>query len=113
MSKHKKGYKGSQRRAPVARKQSTWWLWVTLGGLLLVFVLFLIAQLNKGNQVSEASSFTPEVTGRPQVAVSQEKIDYGDVKLGNTIDTVIDVRNTGDQPLMIQGNPQVEVVEGC
>ena len=112
MSKHKKGYKGSQRRA-AARKQSMLWLWATLGGLLLVFVLFLISQLNKNGQASAASDFTPEVKGSPHVAVNQDKIDYGDVKLGNTINTVIDVRNTGDQPLSIQGNPQVEVVEGC
>ncbi len=113
MSKHKKGHKGSQRRAPGARKQSLLWLWATAGGLLLVFVLFLISQLNKGGQTSAASDYTPSVTGRPEVAVSQDKIDYGDVKLGNTINTVVDVRNTGDQDLVIQDRPQVEVVEGC
>ena len=111
MSKHKKGYKGSQRRA-AARKQPMW-LWATVGGLLLVFVLFLISQVNKGSQTSAASDFTPEVKGNPHVAVDQEKIDYGDVKLGNTINTVMDVRNTGDQTLLIQQNPQVEAVEGC
>ncbi len=113
MSKYKKGYKGSHRRGPAARKQSRLWLWVTVGGLLLAGGLFLFSQLNKGSQASEASGFTSEVTGRPQVGVSQDRIDYGDVKLGQTINTVIDVRNTGDQPLVLRGAPQVEVVEGC
>ncbi len=113
MSKQKKGYRGSHRRAPAARKQQRWWLWLTLGGLLLAGVLFLISQANKGGQTSAASDFTPEVKGSPHVAVNQDKIDYGDVKLGNTINTVIDVHNTGDQTLLVQQNPQVEVVEGC
>ncbi len=114
MSKHKKGYKGSHRQAPAARKQSATWVWVTVGGLMLAVALFLISQVNKGSgQVSEASNFAPAVTGRPQVTVSQDKIDYGDVKLGQTINTVIEVRNSGDQNLVIQGAPQVEVVEGC
>jgi hypothetical protein len=69
--------------------------------------------LTGGSLASQAASFTPAVTGRPQVAVSQDKFDYGDVKLGQTINTVFDVRNTGDQNLVILGAPQVEVVEGC
>ncbi len=113
MGKHKQGYRGHKRRATAPRKQQSLWLWVTLGGLLLAGGLFLISQLNRSGQASAASNFTPAVTGRPHVTVSQDKIDYGDVKLGQTINTVFDVRNTGDQTLVIQGAPQVEVVEGC
>jgi hypothetical protein len=113
MSTHKKGYRGSRRRASAARQQSSLWIWVTLGGLLLAVTLFLIFQVTKDGLASQATGFTPAVIGRPQVAVSQDKVDYGDVKLGQTITTVFDVRNTGDQNLVILGAPQVEVVEGC
>jgi hypothetical protein len=62
--------------------------------------------------VSKAN-YVPETNGAPEVAVAQESVDYGDVKLGTTIQTVFEVSNKGDQPLMILGEPQVQVVEGC
>ena len=112
MSKRRKGHQGGGRQV-ATRKKEPLWLWVMLGGLLLAGGLFLISQLNKSSETSQTRNYTPAVMGRPQVAVSQDKIDYGDVKLGQPINTVFDVRNVGDQDLLVQGEPQVEVVEGC
>jgi hypothetical protein len=57
-------------------------------------------------------SFTPEVAGAPRVEIPQANVDHGNVRLGDTIQTVFNVRNVGDQPLTIS-SAQVEVVEGC
>lgn len=56
---------------------------------------------------------TPEVVGAPRLAVDQEVIDEGYIKLDNTIRTTFRLRNVGDQPLHILGEPAVELVEGC
>jgi len=55
----------------------------------------------------------PTVTGAPRVAVSQEVVDYGEIKVDTPVETVFRVQNIGDQPLKILGEPQVELVEGC
>ncbi len=57
--------------------------------------------------------FVPEVVGAPRVSVSEERIDYGDVRLNTTIETVFRVRNVGDKTLYIFDEPQVEVIQGC
>jgi len=64
-------------------------------------------------QGTASSEVTPVVTGAPRVFVSQEVVDYGDVKLNTPIETVFRVRNLGDRPLQILGEPQVELVQGC
>ncbi len=64
-------------------------------------------------QNGRQATVIPVVTGAPRVAVDQELVDYGDVKVDTPIETVFRVRNIGDQPLKILGEPQVELVEGC
>ncbi len=109
MAQHKKHRKGSVHSAPARQKQPRW-LWLVLGALVLAGGAFVMVLAGRNGQ---ASSYKPETTGSSRVSVSQDKIDYGDVKLGSTINTVFDVRNVGDQDLVIQGEPRVEIVEGC
>lgn len=54
-----------------------------------------------------------EVKGAPRLKVDKEKVDHGDVKLGNTIVDTIRVTNVGDQPLRFTEAPYLEVKEGC
>jgi cell division septal protein FtsQ len=56
---------------------------------------------------------TPQVTGAPSLAVDQTVIDEGYIKLDRPILTTFRLRNVGDQPLQILGEPRVELVEGC
>jgi hypothetical protein len=57
--------------------------------------------------------YTPEVSGMPSGIVSQERFDYGEVKLGSWVQTDFTIKNVGDQPLHILDQPYIEVVEGC
>lgn len=51
--------------------------------------------------------------GAPAIAVSQQKIDFGEVKLNTPIFFEFDVTNTGNSPLRFTEAPNIEVVEGC
>ena len=77
-------------------------------GLLLVGGLIAILFSRSGGE-----EFVPEVTGGPRLQVDTELVDHGDVKLGTTIQSVFKVKNVGDSDLIIQGEPAVELLEGC
>jgi hypothetical protein len=58
-------------------------------------------------------SKTIEVTGKPKLAVDQDKIDIGKQPLGKTVSVAFELSNVGDKPLELKGIPTVEVKEGC
>ncbi len=86
------------------------WLWLAVGSALLLLVAGL-AFVWSSDQTDP--NFVPEVTGSPRLSVESEVIDEGDVKLNKTIRTTFRLKNVGDQPLKILGEPAVELVEGC
>ena len=71
------------------------------GGLLLVVAARLIAFGNRDDG------------GTPALAVDQEVIDYGEVKLDTNLTFAVRVTNTGDGTLRFQEEPYIEVLEGC
>lgn len=81
------------------------WLIIFFGGALLVIAGFLFA--NKGGSASNDSG------GIPQIAVDQQKIDYGYVKFGNDKTFKIKVTNNGNGILHFKDQPYIEVREGC
>ena len=93
------------------------WIWVGIaGGVVLVIAALALMSRQKDapSQKVFDPNFEPTVTGAPAVDVlPQDVVDYGDVKLGTTINTVFKVRNVGDEPLIVLGEPQVELMEGC
>jgi len=54
-----------------------------------------------------------DVGGTPALAVDQEVIDYGDVKLDTSLTFAVKVTNTGDGTLRFKEEPYIEVREGC
>lgn len=58
-------------------------------------------------------AFEPQVTGAPRAEVDVTSIDHGAVHFEQPVESVFRVRNIGDQPLVILGEPRVQLMEGC
>lgn len=107
---NRKIHKTKKQSPPVVDRTALILLGAIVGALILVAAIMLI---NQQQQNSPPPDYVPEVTGAPRVAVAEDVVDYGDVQLNSTIETVFHVQNVGDEPLHIQGEPQVELIEGC
>lgn len=49
----------------------------------------------------------------PRLVFAEQVADYGDVPIEETINHSFEFTNTGNAPLIIDGNPTVETVAGC
>ena len=58
------------------------------------------------------ANFTPQAE-TPRLAVDRESIDLGPQPVNRPVSAVFQVKNVGSQTLRIQGEPTVELVEGC
>jgi hypothetical protein len=81
---------------------------IVLGGVLLLAVTAFLVW--RGNA---STSVAIEVTGAPRLKADKEKVDLGNVRLGQTVQVAFEIANVGDQPLRFTEDPYVEVVEGC
>lgn len=83
------------------QRQRIPWLFVAVGGILLVAAAVLFANRNGG------------AGGTPAMSVDQSKIDYGYVKFGENRQFALKITNTGDGVLRFSEKPYIEVLEGC
>jgi hypothetical protein len=60
-----------------------------------------------------AAVYTPIVTGKPSLKIDKEKIDLGNMKLGDTAFASFQLTNVGDQVLQFTQAPTIQVIEGC
>ena len=98
------------KKVVVQKKQKVpIWLWaiVAAGVALIAFVVIDMASRNSTPPPA------PLVTGAPALQVDKEKVDFGNVTLGQTVEVKFEVANVGDQPLRFTQKPYVEVIEGC
>ena len=109
----KKSHSKRIKRTKAPPKRQFPWLWVIMGGAVLLVIGGLSLLWPSSNSGVVTLDVTPEVTGAPRLAVDQEVIDEGYIKLNNTIRTTFRLRNVGDEPLDVMGEPQVELAEGC
>lgn len=112
MGRTKKNRRSKKRSA----SNTTWIVAGLVGGIVLVVAA--LALFSRGDDQPGQKAFDPDfepmVKGAPRVEVLPDPVvDYGDVKLNTTITTTYTVRNVGDKPLYIYGEPRVELVEGC
>jgi hypothetical protein len=85
------------------------WPVVAFAGILLIVAAFLLANKDaKGNAATSSGG-----SGGPAIAVEPQKIDYGYVKFGNDETFKIKVTNAGGAALSFEGEPYIEVLEGC
>jgi hypothetical protein len=94
--------KKNQKYRKQKQKKTFSWLFVVLGGGLLLLAAVLFANRSGGDG-----------SGTPSIAVDQQRIDYGDVKFGVNKSFAIKVTNTGDGTLRFKEDPYIEVLEGC
>lgn len=76
------------------------WALVAIGGALVI-VAFLFANRNA------------DTGGTPAIAVDQQRIDFGYVKLGGYRSFKIKVTNHGTGTLRFKETPYIEVLKGC
>ena len=86
------------------------WGWLLVG---LALVLVASGGLLLWRSFQAEPDFVPEVSGAPRLAVDQTTLDTGDVKFETPIQSAFRLRNVGDKPLQLLGEPQVELIEGC
>lgn len=81
--------------------------------VLIVVALGAAAALFALLSGASRDAYVPEVTGAPHLDVDQTIIDHGDQPYNNVVESVFNVRNVGDQPLIFSREPRVEVIQGC
>jgi len=99
MSKQSKKRKRQQQKKSINPV-----VWLISGGVLLIAAALFIVFGGSNNDSGG---------GTPALAIDQQVIDYGDVKLNTNLTFEIKVTNTGDGTLRFQEEPYIEVREGC
>lgn len=85
-------------------------LYLVLGGVILVAAaLFAFWKSGQPN----VAAIPIEVKGQPSLKVDQDRLDFGDVKLGQTVTASFKLTNVGDKNLRITDKPYIQVLEGC
>jgi hypothetical protein len=79
-----------------------------IGGALVLAVIAI------GIGIMSADAGASGGGGRgPQLAVNQEKIDFGNLPFDKTVRAEFKVENTGDRNLTLDVSTPIRVVEGC
>lgn len=103
--------KAQQKSTP----QASPYLIAGIGAVLLVIIGAFFLLRGGDEEVKEEidPNFTPQVSGSPRLEVVPDTQDLGDVKFEQMVSSTFTIRNVGDEPLVFQREPQVELVRGC
>jgi len=99
------------RKRPALRQRRTvhrWTPYVVLGGVLLLSLTAIWVWRGLNDRKAAV-----EVTGAPSLKTDRERVDLGDVRLGQTVEVNFELANVGDRQLRFTEAPYIEVVEGC
>ena len=100
--------KSKESQLSKAQERPAWLIPAIIVGIAVV-VLAVVAAITG----SRREPFEAEVTGAPRAEFDQTSLDHGSMRFNQQAESVFRVRNVGDQPLTIQGEPRVELVQGC
>lgn len=78
------------------------WLIILIGFVLLVLAGIMLSGRQRG-----------EGSGRPLLQVDRDKVDLGDVPLGQTVEVTFNLTNRGDGVLRFSRAPYTELAAGC
>ena len=109
MSKSKYKLKKNQKNTGFQNVLPTPMLLVLAGVILVAGALYAVMKTGQPS----SSKVPVEVKGSPSLKVDQDKVDLGDVKLGQTVSVSFQLTNVGDKPLKFDEKPYIEVLEGC
>lgn len=87
------------------------WLPIIAGGAVLLIVIGLAVWWSSATSAPATGS--QQAGSSPRLVVDRTTIDDGYVKFETPIEATFKLSNTGQQPLQILGEPQVELIEGC
>jgi HYDIN/CFA65/VesB-like, Ig-like domain len=107
-SKKKNSYRSKTNPNQLTKSNPAFYL--VLGGVVLVAAA-LFAFWKSGQP--EAAAIPIEVKGQPSLKVDHDQLDFGDVKLGQTVTASFTLTNVGDKNLRITDKPYIQVLEGC
>src|SRR5690349_7724402 len=94
----------SRKNPPVRKGNLLVWVMIALCGTVAVALAgLLVWSLATSGGDTTTPKGTPEVTGAPKLKVYRDKIEMGDIKLGQTVQAAFALSNVGDQPLRITG----------
>ena len=83
-------------------------LGIVFAGLILVLMASLALFRPISVALDEAFG-----KGSPSLKVDKEKIDLGDVKLGESVSVSFKLTNSGNKTLYLIQDPYVKVLKGC
>jgi flagellar basal body-associated protein FliL len=99
------------KQAPTVKPRSRW------AALLIPGIVVLAAGAGAATwyflQRADTGTTAAQYRGGARLAVEQELIDLGAVRFEKLVTASFRLKNVGDQPLRLPGNPAVDVVEGC
>ena len=116
MTKKKSQNTASAAKQPSPPPQRSRWPFVILAIVLVAAVAAAILLLQSAKQPAIGASTAtsaPAGTGRPQLVVDQEQIDFGSVPVNKMVKASFKLTNAGDTPLTLSVPPVAQVVEGC
>ena len=89
---------GEVRGAQMQNRSQLWIIVIACGIFVVLAALLLVRESGAGT---------------PRILVDQQRIDYGDVRIGESRAFKIKVTNTGSGVLRFSEKPYIEVLEGC
>ena len=85
--------------------------WFTFVGIFSAGLLLVLASLATFQLIQPGSVF--KHSGSPSLTVDIEEINLGDIPVGQSVQAVFQLTNTGAQPLKFSKTPYIQVREGC
>jgi hypothetical protein len=99
----------SRQHAKQKKQQPRWPLFVLAAGGFLLLIIGAGLAFSQSMKLKALS----EVAGSPNLKVDKEKVDLGDVKLGQIVQASFQITNVGEGTLRFAEKPYIEVIEGC